>query len=396
MHAWAVQSSKSFKFRTKKRNTTTIVQQLKLITITNTKMTTKTHLFGALLLLSASSIISTLASVVITEVSDKGTSGVCEENDWIELFNSGADAIDLSDGYILHDDKGPNDPEAFVFPSPTLLGPQEYLLLCNEITTTADPTTLNVGNSQSLPVQVGHPMSPQFGIGGDDTVTLAFIKPEDTTSTTTTNGNTTATTLNAVDRQINPLLYTVISQVRLPNTDDDFDITYALNTETGLYSYTGTPTPGAPNVFTALPTPEEIRARLQTELKAQNDMGTQFFNMDARGDPVPDGMPDVIDMYVTMAPADYQYMLENRTAEQYRPFSGGEVKTVDGELISTFGAGDIRPKGQSSLFLASCLGSDTFPFQLEFNGNSSLYGVKRIYVRNHIGDNSYMRDWVSR
>jgi hypothetical protein len=42
------------------------------------------------------------AAVVINEASDKGTAGTCDGEDWIELANTGADAIVLN-GYRLCD-----------------------------------------------------------------------------------------------------------------------------------------------------------------------------------------------------------------------------------------------------------------------------------------------------
>ena len=97
---------------------------------------------------------SQAAALRINEVADKGSSNACDGEDWIELFlppNLGAAPLNLS-GYTLYDDNGPNDADAFLFPSSTTISPGEYILLCNG---GVDPTT-----------------SPQFGIGGDDQVFL--------------------------------------------------------------------------------------------------------------------------------------------------------------------------------------------------------------------------------
>jgi len=79
-------------------------------------------------------------------------------NDWVELHNwSPNNAVNLT-GYVLHDDKGPLDEDAFTFTttdapldSVWVLEPQQYQLLC----TKGEPA-----------------VTPQFGIGGSDTVTL--------------------------------------------------------------------------------------------------------------------------------------------------------------------------------------------------------------------------------
>jgi len=89
--------------------------------------------------------------LVINEVGDKGTYGTCGGNttetgeDYIELLNTGSSEIDLN-GYILCDDKGKDDDKAKTFASETIAA-GAYLLLCKDT-------------------------DFEFGIGGDDTVTL--------------------------------------------------------------------------------------------------------------------------------------------------------------------------------------------------------------------------------
>ena len=58
------------------------------------------------------------AEIVISEIADRGTSSVCGGgNDWLELHNSDdAAAVDLSDGYVLHDNRGMNHASAYKFP----------------------------------------------------------------------------------------------------------------------------------------------------------------------------------------------------------------------------------------------------------------------------------------
>jgi Lamin Tail Domain len=92
---------------------------------------------------------STLTGTVfVNEVANTGVAGVCSGQDWIELINTGATAVDLS-GSILHDDNGPNGAEAFTFPLNSSLAAGEIRLLCGSF-----------------------PGSFQFGINGVDTITL--------------------------------------------------------------------------------------------------------------------------------------------------------------------------------------------------------------------------------
>ena len=67
------------------------------------------------------------ASLVISEIADKGAADACDGEEWIELHNNG-DAGDSLDGLILHDDKGAADEDAYqIF---GWLGVGSYLLLC--------------------------------------------------------------------------------------------------------------------------------------------------------------------------------------------------------------------------------------------------------------------------
>jgi Lamin Tail Domain len=129
------------------------------------------------------SIALVSADIVISEIAGKGSSNVCGEedpNDWIELHNTATNASVSLAGYILHDDNGIDDATAFTFPPDyQALEPGEYRLLC----TKGDDVTT----------------SPQFAIGGDDTISLV-----------------------ASDRS------TVVASVGpLPDTRNEFDITYA-------------------------------------------------------------------------------------------------------------------------------------------------------------------------
>ena len=93
-------------------------------------------------------------NLIITEVADKGTADltICNGNgnDWIEIFNSGPEAVDLHlEGYILYDDKGilAANSNPFSFAPNTTIASMDYLIVC-----TKD----------------GSNLSPSFGIGGDN------------------------------------------------------------------------------------------------------------------------------------------------------------------------------------------------------------------------------------
>lgn len=282
------------------------------------------------------------AAVIISEVADKGSSNVCSGEDWLELHNTdSSEAVNLT-GYILHDDNGVEDEDAFAFaPETPLLAAQEYRFIC---------TNRDGG--------------PQFGIGNDDTVTLVD-----------TNGQ-------------------VVSSVVLLGMVSEFDVTYAWNETGGSYVYTTTPTPGEPNVLTPLETLEQRKERLVR----QNEEGTRFFGMDDRGYAVNDAFEQVLDFYITMEEQDYDYLIQNQSYEVYKPFQTARIVQDGQELLFLSSPGRIRSKGQSTLYMGTCLSSPTIPFQLDMdhtNKTQTLFGVERLYLRNHMGDNSYMRDWSS-
>jgi Lamin Tail Domain len=99
---------------------------------------------------AANIFVSPVSDIVfVNEVANTGVAGVCAGQDWVELINTGAAAVNLS-GFLLHDDAGPNGPNAFLFPSNyTVLSAGEIRVLC--------------GSS---------PGNFQFGISGSDTITL--------------------------------------------------------------------------------------------------------------------------------------------------------------------------------------------------------------------------------
>ena len=84
----------------------------------------------------------------LTAVADKGSTDRCDGEDWIALANTGTIEIALV-GYVLHDDKGPDDTKAFTFAAGATIAAGATTTLCKDAEG-----------------------SFKFGIGGDDTVTL--------------------------------------------------------------------------------------------------------------------------------------------------------------------------------------------------------------------------------
>jgi Lamin Tail Domain len=293
-------------------------------------------------ILSNSRLTFVSASVIISEIAGKGSSNVCGgsdgNNDWIELHNNDpAELVNLA-GYKLHDDKGINDDEAFTFPRDyAVLLPGEYRIICT------------MGNDATV--------SPQFAIGGNDVITLVSVDGS-----------------------------TVIASVGpLPDTHNEFDITYAWDsdpetlsvgsierpaeTQTAWnfmgydYYYTSTPTPGLPNILTQV---GETADQIKQRLTRQNEEGTSFFGMDSQGLPVQDARDQVVDLHLTMQDDDYEYMMENKGFEVYLPFQSARLVTAGSnefangeELLSLSSPGQIRTKGQTSLYAATCAGTTT-------------------------------------
>ena len=67
--------------------------------------------------------------VVVNEIADKGSDGVCEGADWIELYNP-SDKVIALDKHMLCDNKGCGDEDAYTFPTGTTIGQNQYLVLC--------------------------------------------------------------------------------------------------------------------------------------------------------------------------------------------------------------------------------------------------------------------------
>lgn len=160
------------------------------------------------------------ASLRINEVAYKGSSDVCNGEDWIELVSTTSNQTLLN--YTLHDDNGKDDDKAKYFMvSNITINVGEYLVLCRNV-------------------------DFDFGIGSDDVVTLLDNSGE------------------------------IISEVMLLGSNDD-NQTYAYFEEEEEeaegdqgYQYTAMPTPGQQNKYVE-PKPLEVK------LAEQNEEGNAFF-----------------------------------------------------------------------------------------------------------------------
>jgi Lamin Tail Domain len=107
--------------------------------------------------------------VVVNEVADKGSFGVCGGTsstagaDWVELFNAGTGAVDLS-GWKLHDNNGVSSAKTLTFPAGTTIFAGAFLLLCQSSNSSVASSFL-------------------FGVGGTDTVTLVNASGSEVSTT---------------------------------------------------------------------------------------------------------------------------------------------------------------------------------------------------------------------
>ena len=319
-------------------------------------------------------IASANANVVINEVALSGSSNACttvegDQNDWLELWNSGADEFDLS-GLVLHDDKGLADPDTFTFPVGTTMEADSYLVLCCNVDPTA--TLSGTGSDTTL--------SPLFGIGSSDTLSLLRI-----------DGAVVETIA-----EVGPFPG-VDSTGRVEPLEGE-GVTYSLlDAASGLYNYTSTPTPAQPNVLSELPTQEEVSAARKAQLSEQNDAGISFFNFDRQGKPVADALDTVLELKITMDATDLDAMLQNPLTQVYHVFQSASLHAADGtELLALTSPGEIRTRGQEAISMAACMGAP-LPFRLDLdatNETQTLFGVQRLYLRSSLYDPSHMREWV--
>jgi hypothetical protein len=83
--------------------------------------------------------------------------------------------------------------------------------------------------------------------------------------------------------------------------------------------------------------------------------------MNSHGYPVAKAMDPVLDLHLVMNDNDYHYMMNNTGFEVYLPFQTARLVTStnddaqDEVLLSIASPGEIRTKGQSSLYFATCV-----------------------------------------
>ncbi|AIQ52248.1 CotH kinase family protein [Paenibacillus sp. FSL R7-0331] len=99
----------------------------------------------------------------------------------------------------------------------------------------------------------------------------------------------------------------------------------------------------------------------------------------------------VVDVRITINPDDYQDMLDNASAEEYKAAS------VEYNGIKMDNVG-IRTKGNLSLrSVVQMSDSDRYSFKISFDEyiNQSLFGISKINLNNNYSDASYMREFLT-
>ncbi|WP_341876938.1 CotH kinase family protein [Defluviitalea saccharophila] len=100
---------------------------------------------------------------------------------------------------------------------------------------------------------------------------------------------------------------------------------------------------------------------------------------------------DIISIDIIADEEDWKEMLDNAISEQYIM---ADV-VVNGTKFQNVG---IRPKGNSSLTQVEASDSDRYSFRIQFDEyikGQSCFGLDGIVVNNMIGDNTYMKEYVS-
>ena len=114
-------------------------------------------------------------SVIINEVSDKGTLGTCDGADWVELVNVGADVVDL-DGWMLCDSGGCQDNVNGTIAMAGTIAPGEYRLVCPQ----AQPKW--VGDSDTISLVDEHALEADITtLGGDGEFGKSWARWPDST-----------------------------------------------------------------------------------------------------------------------------------------------------------------------------------------------------------------------
>lgn len=99
----------------------------------------------------------------------------------------------------------------------------------------------------------------------------------------------------------------------------------------------------------------------------------------------------VIDVKITINEDDFRDMLDNASAEEYKPAS----VNYNGQQIDNIG---IRTKGNLTLrSVVQMPDSDRYSFKLSFNEyvNQTLAGLEKINLNNNYSDASYMREYLA-
>jgi hypothetical protein len=86
---------------------------------------------------------------VYSKVADKGSSGICEGEDFVELWNAASYPVDLTN-MSLSDDKGPGDEDAFRFPEGSVIPAEGFMLGCKEASGGNFTFNFGLGNSDTL------------------------------------------------------------------------------------------------------------------------------------------------------------------------------------------------------------------------------------------------------
>lgn len=100
----------------------------------------------------------------------------------------------------------------------------------------------------------------------------------------------------------------------------------------------------------------------------------------------------VTDINIEINAADWKWLLENATKEEYR---SGNI-TINGETFYNVG---IRPKGNSSLsMVASDDKTDRFSLKIDFGeyvDGQTYDGIRTLALNNAISDATYMKEYIS-
>lgn len=100
---------------------------------------------------------------------------------------------------------------------------------------------------------------------------------------------------------------------------------------------------------------------------------------------------DIISIEIIADEAEWQEMLDNATSEQYIM---ADV-VINGMKLENVG---IRPKGNSSLTQVASSDSNRYSFRLQFDEyikGQTCFGLDSFVVNNMLGDNTYMKEYVS-